>query len=95
LAAAPLERDVSASVGEFVHGLKNAFPGALTGGPLLFHASRNGAAMEIELTPRADRVIGGLALPSLTVCIRFIDGNTQAQAALLAHMDRAMQRGGG
>ena len=93
--AAPLERDVCASVGEFVHGLNNAFPGSLTGGPLLFRATGNGAAMEIELTPRAERVIGGLALPSLTVCIRFTEGSAHAQAALLTHMDRAMQRGGG
>ena len=92
---APVEREVTASAAEFVRGLESAFPGALTGGPLGFRAAGKGAAMEIELTRGADRRVGGLALPTLVVRIRFSGGDGEAQAALLAHMDRAMQRGGG
>jgi hypothetical protein len=90
-----LEREVSASAAEFAHGLRNAFPTTLMGGPLLFRARGMGAALEIELMPGDARRIGGLTLPTLAVRIRFNDGDEQAQAALLAHMDRIMQRGGG
>jgi hypothetical protein len=93
--AAVLEREVSASVAEYARGLENAFPGSLSGGPLTFTGRAKGAAVEVELTPQAPRIIGGLALPTLIVRIRFTQGDADAQSALLAHMDRAMQRGGG
>lgn len=92
---AALEREVGASVAEYVRGLENAFPDGLSGGPLRFRARGVGAAVEITLTPLAPRLIGGLTLPTLAVRIRFTEGDADAQAALLAHMDRAMQRGGG
>jgi hypothetical protein len=93
--AAVLEREVCASVAEYVRALEGAFPEALTGGPLKFLARAQGAEVEIELSPQAPRVIGGLTLPLLTVRLRFVQGSAEAHSALLTHMDRAMQRGGG
>ena len=90
-----LEREVSASPGEFAHGLRNAFPEGLSGGPLEFRVRHGAAEMEIRLTPGPDRVIALLRLPTLTVHIRFITGDAAARARLLRRMDLAMQRGGG
>jgi hypothetical protein len=92
---AALERQVTATAGEFARGLETAFPSGLSGGPLSFRAESAGAAMEIQLAAAAERRIGGLALPCLSVRIRFTAGSPEAQADLLARMDRAMQRGGG
>ena len=90
-----LKREVTASLAEFAHGLRNAFPTALSGGPRHFQVRADAVTMIIDLTPGEARRIGGLTLPTLTVEIRFLAGDRRAQAALLAHMDRAMQRGGG
>lgn len=94
-ANAELEREVSASPAEFAHGLRNAFPCGLSGGPLAFQVDIGTAAMSIELTPGPDRVIALLRLPTLTARIRFTAGTAAARAAMLRHMDLAMQRGGG
>jgi hypothetical protein len=90
-----LEREVSASPGEFAHGLRNAFPEGLSGGPLEFRVRHGAAAMDIHLTPGPDRVIALLRLPTLTARIRFTAGDAAARARMLQRMDLAMQRGGG
>jgi hypothetical protein len=97
LAVAPdeLRREVSATPGEFAHGLRNAFPEGLSGGPLVFQVEAGAASMDIELTPGDDRVIALLRLPTLTARIRFTAGDAEARRALLRRMDLAMQRGGG
>lgn len=51
--------------------------------------------MEITISVLPPRNIAALRLPRLQVTIRFTQGTANAQAALLARMDRAMQRGGG
>jgi hypothetical protein len=51
--------------------------------------------MEIAIAPLPPRVIALLRLPRLEVRIRFTAGTTEQQQAMLARMDRAMQRGGG
>jgi hypothetical protein len=88
-------RQVTASPGEFGHGLHMAFPGAVQGGPERFRATYRGTIMEVELTPRAPRIIGQLSLPVLDVTIRFPAASVEAHAAMLAQLDLATHRGGG
>jgi hypothetical protein len=92
---AEVEREMCASVDEFKRGLENAFPRNLSGGPAAYVVDESDAAMVIEVTRRPPRRIGAIELPAMTVRIRFTRGSAEAQAALLAHMDRAMHRGGG
>ena len=88
-------REVSATPAEFAHGLRNAFPRGLSGGPLAFRVDDAEATMEIELVPGPDRVIALLRLPSLTARIHFVVGDADARERMLKRMDLAMQRGGG
>lgn len=95
--AAPrlLRRDMSASVDEFVRGLRAAFPHSLEGNGQLFRVSAGGATMQIQFSVGPTRRIALLALPTLAVTIRFPHGDDAACAALLAHLDRYLHRGGG
>ncbi len=95
MAGGALEREVSATPAEFAHGLRNAFPDGVRGGPLEFQVVDGAAAMEIRLVPGPERVIALLRLPTLTVRIRFTAGDAGARRAMLRRMDLAMQRGGG
>lgn len=88
-------REVSATPAEFAHGLRNAFPEGLSGGPLEFRVEDGPAAMEIQLAPGPDRVIALLRLPTLTARIRFLQSDAGARERMLKRMDLAMQRGGG
>lgn len=88
-------RDVSATPEEYAHGLRNAFPRGLSGGPLEFRVEAGDVCMAISLSPGPDRVIALLRLPTLTARIRFLSGDAEARERLLRHMDLAMQRGGG
>ncbi len=90
-----LVREVSATPAEFAHGLRNAFPEGLVGGPLEFRVDDGAAAMEIRLVPGPDRVIALLRLPTLMASIRFTAGDPAARERMLLRMDLAMQRGGG
>jgi len=90
-----LEREMSASRAEFVHGLRLAFPQGVEEAGALLKVGDGDAAMEIALSPLPDRVIALLRLPRLQVSIRFVAGTPAQQRAMLARMDRAMQRGGG
>jgi hypothetical protein len=92
---AMIEREMSATVAEFVRGLEAAFGNRVEGGPDFFRIVDNGAAMEIDLQIGPPRVIALLRLPTLRVRIRFTAGQPDQHRALLARMDRAMQRGGG
>jgi hypothetical protein len=86
---------MSATPAEFAHGLLNAFPDGVKGGPLQFLVVHGGVRLEIELTPGPDRVIALLELPTLRARLRFTAGDLAARARLLEHMDLAMHRGGG
>lgn len=90
-----LDREVSATPQEFARGLAVAFPGQMAGGPANFRITAPEAAMDIELTPLPPRRIASLELPTLRVRIRFVGGNTAQRRALVEHLDRATQRGGG
>ena len=90
-----IEREVSATPAEFAHGLRNAFPDGLSGGPLVFRIQYGTATMEVRLSPGPDRVIALLRLPTLHVHLRFSAGDADARARMLKRMDLAMQRGGG
>jgi hypothetical protein len=90
-----LEREVSATPDEFRRGLALAFPGLVVEINNVLRVDDGGAAMEISLTPGISRVIAAITLPSLHVTIKFLRGTTAEQAAMLARMDLAMQRGGG
>jgi hypothetical protein len=91
----PLRRQVTASPGEFRRGLHLAFPGRVTEQVEVFRIDGDAAVMEISFKVGPPRIIALLNLPTLDVSIRFISGSPEAQQALLAHMDRAMHRGGG
>jgi hypothetical protein len=90
-----IAREVTASPGEYRHGLHMAFPGAVQGGPERFQATYRGTIMEVELTPRAPRIIGQLSLPILEVRISFPAAGAEERAAMLARLDLATHRGGG
>ncbi len=90
-----VEREISASVAEFVHGLNAAFPGAVEGRPPFFRVAARGAAMEIQVVPGPDRVIALLRLPTIVVSLRFTAGSERQRTALLEYLDMATHRGGG
>jgi hypothetical protein len=90
-----VEREVGATPGEFLRGLHLAFPGGVSEDGGRIRAVFGPAAMEIVLTPLESRVIALMTLPRLKVSLRGTAGSDAEQAALLARMDLAMQRGGG
>lgn len=91
----PIEREVSATLDEFRHGLRLAFPGGVSEQKDVIRVRHGLAAMEIVLETLPPRIIALLTLPRLKVTLRGTAGSATEQAAMLAHMDRAMQRGGG
>lgn len=90
-----LLRDMATTEREFRSGLAFAFPQGVTERDGVLFVAGEGAAMEIVLAPLPPRVIALLRLPRLEVRIRFTAGTPDQRAAMLARMDRAMQRGGG
>ena len=90
-----IEREVSASREEYCRGVRLAFACQMTEHGTMLRVDDGQATMEIALAAVAPRTIGALALPRLKVTLRFCRGTPQQRAALLARMDRAMQRGGG
>ena len=90
-----LVRDMAMTEREFRGGLVFAFPEGVCEEAGLFRIEYRGAAMEIRIAPLPPRVIALLRLPRLDVRIRFTAGTPEQRAAMLARMDRAMQRGGG
>jgi hypothetical protein len=90
-----LEREVSASPGEFARSLRNAFPDALEDGPMRFRVERDGVRLEIALRPGPDLAIALLRLPTVRVSIRCLGADATARARVLAYLDLATHRGGG
>lgn len=78
-----------------MRGLRAAFPDTTEPTSSGFRARGADAAMEIDLVDAPPLTIALLSLPRLAVSIRFIDGDDAACAALLAHLDRYLHRGGG
>jgi hypothetical protein len=90
-----IERDVCATPDEFARGLEGAFPGAVTATAYGLRVDTGAAAIEVTVVAQPPRLLGALALPRIRVAIRWVAGTDRERAALLATMDRAMQRGGG
>jgi hypothetical protein len=90
-----LERSVSATRREFLHGLGLAFPGQVCDLGATLRVRDGESEMEIQLQAGPERRIAALRLPTLGVRIAFVAGSLDAQRAMLARMDLAMQRGGG
>ena len=88
-------RDMATTEREFRSGLAFAFPQGVTERDGLFRIEHAGAAMEIHTAPLPPRVIALLKLPRLDVRIRFTAGTPAQRTAMLARLDRALQRGGG
>lgn len=89
-------REVGATPAEFERGLRLALPdGVMSPRPLVLHAEWRGAMLEVVLTVMPERRIGLFRLPVLLARFCFTAGDRAARMALLAHIDLAMQRGGG
>ena len=89
-------REVGATLAEFERGLRLAVPdGVSTPSPGCLKVARNDVVLQIDLTELPERRLGLFRLPVLHARYRFVAGDVPARAALLAHIDRAMQRGGG
>jgi len=90
-----LQREISATPDEFRRGLLLAFPGQVEATEHTCLVTTATTAMEIRLNAGSPRIIAKLRLPTLQISIRFTAGDTAARQEMLAHMDRAMHRGGG
>jgi hypothetical protein len=90
-----LVREVSATPAEYRHGLHMAFPGRVREEAGLLWVEDSEALLEISLAVLPPRIIAALRLPVLRATLRFVAGSAAQQTLLLAHLDRATQRGGG
>jgi len=90
------EREVGATLVEFERSLDKAAPGAVTVlGAGHFLVECGNVSLRVNAQPVAPRRIGLFVLPVLKVSYQFSGGDDAARKALLEHLDRAMQRGGG
>lgn len=92
---AAIVRDVCATGDEFARGLRAAMPGSVDAGPGRFEVANGTAVLAVVVDALPPRRLGVLALPRLRVVVHFVAGSDAACRALLAEMDRAMQRTGG
>lgn len=90
------ERRVTATAREFERDLRQAW-GAVQGSAdaLRFALADGAQSLVIEIEPAGVRRLGLFELPQLIVRYRFGPGEETARRALLARLDRAMQKGGG
>lgn len=90
-----LEREVGATVDEYLRGLRTAFPQGTQDGAGRYTAHEADTTLIVAITPLPTRVVGGFEFPRLQVLLSFSGGDEASQRALLEHMDRMMLRGGG
>ena len=89
-------REIGATAAEFERGLRLAVPGGVDApAPGRLRVAQDGVTLELTLTALPERRIGLFRLPVLHAHLRFTAGAAADRAALLARIDRAMQRGGG
>ena len=89
-------REVGASAEEFARSIHAAHPGAVdTIAPNTYRLVDGDVVLEVTAQPLPLRKLGQFALPVLDVRFRFVSGDDAGRAALIARLDRAMQRGGG
>lgn len=93
---AQFERRLSSTAREFERELRLAWPAA-TGSAAegCLRLESGGVTLAIELEATGVRRLGLFELPQLLARYRFCGGDEAARRALLARLDRAMQKGGG
>jgi hypothetical protein len=90
------ERRVTATPQAFARDLRQAWPGVVAdGGGLHFSLHEGAQTLVIAIEPAGVRRLGLFELPQLDVRFRFGPGAEPARRALLARLDRGMQKGGG
>ena len=90
------ERRVSATPGEFARDLRQAWPQVVAdAGGRRFKLQEGDQTLVITIEPVGVRRLGLFELPQLDVRFRFGPGEEPARRALLARLDRGMQKGGG
>lgn len=90
------EREVTASPQQFERELRKAWPaGVETLAPGRFRVREGETRLDIETESHGVRQLGLFELPVVVVRYRFAGGDPATRRALLAALDRAMQRGGG
>lgn len=90
------ERRLSSTARAFERELRLAWPaatGSAANGGL--RVEDGGVTLAIELEAAGVRRLGLFELPQLIARYRFSGGDAAARRALLARLDRAMQKGGG
>ncbi|MFU2489259.1 hypothetical protein [Thauera sp. WH-1] len=89
-------RRVTATPREFERDLRQAWPVVQGSTEALRFALQDGAqSLVIDIEPAGVRRLGLFELPQLDVRYRFGPGDEASRGALLARLDRAMQKGGG
>ena len=90
------ERRVTATAREFERDLRQAWPAVAGGAAARRFSLQEGAqTLVIDIEPAGVRRLGLFELPQLDVRYRFGPGDEATRRALLARLDRAMQKGGG
>jgi hypothetical protein len=90
------ERRVTAAPREFERDLRQAWPVVEGSAAALRFSLQDGAqGLVIDVEPAGVRRLGLFELPQLIVRYCFGPGDEAARRALLARLDRAMQKGGG
>lgn len=90
------ERRVTATAREFERDLRQAWPAVECGAAARSFSLHDGAqTLVIAIEPAGVRRLGLFELPQLDVRFRFGPGEEPARRALLARLDRRMQKGGG
>ena len=90
------ERRVTATPQEFARDLRQAWPAVVAdAGGLRFSLHEGVQTLVIAIEPAGVRRLGLFELPQLDVRFHFGPGEEPARRALLARLDRGMQKGGG
>ena len=90
------ERRVTATAREFERDLRQAWPTVEGAAAARRFSLQEGAqTLVIDIEPAGVRRLGLFELPQLDVRYRFGPGDEATRRALLARLDRAMQKGGG
>jgi hypothetical protein len=90
-----IKREISTLAREFKRELSLAFPGMVKDEGSHLRVATGETVLDIELVVGEPRAIASIRLPTLFVTLSFSGGTAAQQKNLLAHMDRAMHRGGG
>lgn len=91
-----IEREMGSTRAEFLRALSLAHPPGIEAcGQDAFRVISGDVVLEISLSEAPPRRIALIVIPVLKVVYEFRQGRSSDCEALLARLDRAMQRGGG